>query len=95
MDKDTVVHMFCLLPIRATAYALRAYCIVQDGTASTIGIICYRENKFNVQSIGQDIFSIRLTLGTWLSMSLFVQQISVLLRIFLLATDVATAIFSI
>lgn len=65
MDKDTVVHIFCLLPIGATPYALRAYCIVKGGIASAIGIICYGENnEFNVQSIGQNTFSIRLTLGT-------------------------------
>lgn len=57
MDKDAVVHIFCLLPINAVPYALRAYCIVKDGLASAIGIIGYRENNgFNVKSMDRMYF---------------------------------------
>lgn len=57
MDKDAVVHIFYLLPISAFPCALRAYCVVKDGIASAIGIICYGENNgFNVQSMDRMYF---------------------------------------
>lgn len=56
-DKDTVVHIFHILPtVNAIHYVLRAYSSVRDWIASAIGIIYYRgNNEFYTGGVRQNI----------------------------------------